>query len=76
MKETELKPCRCGTTKPVVSMDKLPTLSLHRWRCMIICSHFLCENEVIAFGFTKRGTYKKAIKAWNRRADNEQREAN
>lgn len=76
MKATELKPCRCGKTKPIVLVDRVPILSAHRWCCMIMCADFICGNEVTAFGFTKRGAYKKAIKAWNRRADNEQREAN
>lgn len=67
MKETELKPCRCGATKLVVVTDKVPILFIPRWRCMIACADFICGNEVTECGFTKRGAYKKAVKAWNRK---------
>ena len=71
MKEAELKPCRCGSTKSLIMQDKLPIFSAHRRACMIVCEGFLCGNEVVEYGFTKRGAYKKAVKIWNRRADNE-----
>ena len=65
MKQPELKPCKCGKSSPVVLQDKFPMLTIHRRACMILCENFLCGHEVIAFGFTKQGTYKKAVKAWN-----------
>jgi hypothetical protein len=66
MKETELKPCaKCGR-KPKLFYSSDFALKLHTTFFKYIC---WCGNSSGAF----EGTVE-ALKDWNRRADNEQRE--
>ena len=63
MKETELKPCPFCGGKARITKSNLGTN-------LIYCTE--CPTTFGRYWFSKK---RDIIKAWNRRADNEQREA-
>ena len=68
MKETELKPCPfCGGTAEMIKIPHIPRGTDYTPRC----KHTWCCGRL-----TKKWARKEdAIRFWNRRTDNEQREA-
>ena len=63
MKEVELKPCKCGGKAVRVKIYER-----NRYDCFFRCDKCGYETKVYV-------SAQGAKKAWNRRADNEQREA-
>jgi hypothetical protein len=62
----KLKPCRCGETELDFEFESC----CHMHGCLIGCMNLLCEEKpVIAFGLTKASAEKRAVKKWNRRAN-------
>lgn len=58
--------CDCGVLHNLKDITLFyPSPNLFGWRCMISCDRQpVCRHEVIARGLTKRGAYRKAVKAW------------
>ncbi len=64
MNEKKLKPCRCGEKKIHIMHTNLGI----GWACLIGCMSIVCDESVIRYGLTKKHAYKRAARAWNRRA--------
>ena len=76
MKETELKPCPfCGGNAELYDDTECGGFGLYVKRFFVICEECHASGGE-ANDYVDKGNLKKlAIKRWNRRTDNEQREA-
>ena len=79
MKETELKPCPfCGGQAELYSMkrDNRKRFGVYHMIAEIRCHGVLgCTARVSQAGCDEKKAFENAATIWNRRADNEQREA-
>ena len=65
---TELRPCpSCGGNKVTIEHESQGWVH----GCLIGCTNIMCGcSPVISFGLSKSSAKKRAVKKWNRRADN------
>ena len=69
MAEPILKPCpRCGVWRFVNSLEIQRPLS---WEIMLFCPHRGCNFEATGRGMTRRGAERRAIRRWNRGANDD-----
>ena len=63
----ELKPCKCGCTDILVS--EMHEKDIHTYA--IDCKNIDCDREpIIVFSHSKVLAYRRAVKAWNKGANN------
>lgn len=68
MSENELKPCpKCGCEAELISSQTFAWCNVYWY---VRCTNEDCDEETML----KYDTKREAIEAWNRRADNEQRD--
>lgn len=78
MADTELKPCPfCGGEARLYSMkrDRRKRFGVYHLIAEIRCSAWDCNANVSQAGVDETKAFENAAKMWNRRAYNEQREA-
>ena len=63
----ELKPCKCGSVQMDGTFGRCGLI----WICLIGCMDFCCDVTVIRYGLTKKQSMRRAVRAWNRRAEDE-----
>lgn len=62
----ELKKCRCGCDRTHIHTLQAKGIG---WVCLIGCMSVVCDEDVIRYGLTKNHAKKRAVRAWNRRAE-------
>lgn len=75
MKETELKPCPFCGCKDIRKITTLSYCEIYCEGCMVKMQRGLYMGKYESLEEAENDFGYKATKAWNRRTDNEQREA-
>ena len=67
MDKIKVRPCKCGSINIRSEVQSTGV----GWVCLIGCMDINCDAKVIRFGLTKNHAVRRAVKAWNRRVNNE-----
>lgn len=68
MAEPILKPCPCCGVSRSVNFAEIQRRS--SWKVTLFCPHRGCNFKATGKGLTRSGAARRAIRRWNRRAEN------
>jgi hypothetical protein len=66
MDKIKVRPYKCGSK---IIRSEVQSAGVG-WICLIGCMDINCDAKVIRFGLTKNHAVRRAVKAWDWRADN------